>query len=61
MILNGPLASIVVVYAAGSIRRVFRKAVVQMAKTAAGVSASPEGSVLEADLYAVVIAVDTEF
>jgi hypothetical protein len=31
------------------------------AKTAASVSLSPEGSVSKADLYAVVIAVDTEF
>jgi hypothetical protein len=32
-----------------------------MARRAASVSASPEGSVLEADLDAVVIAVDMEF
>ena len=39
----------------------FARLMCKMARAAASVSLSPEGLVLEADLYAVVIAVDTEF
>lgn len=58
---NGPLTSIVGVYAVGSIRRVFHRAGLSCGKGSRNVSASPEGSVLEADLDTVVIAVDTQF